>query len=538
MILSKPKRFLLVSLFVGWFFDFMFAGKNIGISFFLFILVALIAGNYLAKSENIKPQARTQWLLIPILYFSSITFIRIEPFTVFMNMIATLILLGIYAHTFRKGNWFLFNFIQYIKGAIELFFNSLHKQLIVFYQQRKIEKSDEKSKPLIKNLLPILRGILITVPILIIFASLLMEADPIFEQKVFAFTSWINFEKLIEYIFRLFVICLVGYFISGIFIHAFIEKEQKEIKLSPAFQFLGYTEASIVLGSVIVLFSTFVFVQFQYFFGGNQSRILDGFTYSEYARKGFSELNILAIFSLFLYIGISLISSRTTKKENKFFSFMSVTLMMLVGIILLSSYYRLQLYEVAFGFTRLRTYTHVYIIWLALLLFTTTGLEISKNQKYLTLSFLITLMGFIVTLNILNVDSFIVRKNIERANVLNQSDKINLQSQMLDIGHLSSLSQDALPALFEFSSKYEGGYLNTALACFVYQHNNFEPYGYSRNDTWQSFHYSKYVSMAIWNQIQQSESLTIPNVMFGEGYYSPYIMFENEKIYCWNNYFD
>ena len=119
-----------------------------------------------------------------------------------------------------------------------------------------------------------------------------------------------------------------------------------------------------------------------------------------------------------------------------------------------------------------------------------------------------------------------------------QSDKINLQSQMLDIGHLSSLSQDALPALFEFSSKYEGGYLNTALACFVYQHNNFEPYGYSRNDTWQSFHYSKYVSMAIWNQIQQSESLTIPNVMFGEGYYSPYIMFENEKIYCWNNYFD
>jgi hypothetical protein len=67
--------------------------------------------------------------------------------------------------------------------------------------------------------------------------------------------------------------------------------------------FLGFTEAAIVLGSVAVLFAAFVYIQFQYFFGGQANIHIDGYTYSEYARRGFGELITVAVFSLLLILG-------------------------------------------------------------------------------------------------------------------------------------------------------------------------------------------------------------------------------------------
>ena len=55
-------------------------------------------------------------------------------------------------------------------------------------------------------------------------------------------------------------------------------------------QFLGFTEAAVVLGAVVVLFALFVVIQFQYFFGGQTNIGVQGYTYSEYARRGFGEL--------------------------------------------------------------------------------------------------------------------------------------------------------------------------------------------------------------------------------------------------------
>jgi hypothetical protein len=44
-----------------------------------------------------------------------------------------------------------------------------------------------------------------------------------------------------------------------------------------------------VLSSVVVLFSAFVIIQFQYFFGGAANISIEGYTYAEYARRGFGE---------------------------------------------------------------------------------------------------------------------------------------------------------------------------------------------------------------------------------------------------------
>ena len=121
---------------------------------------------------------------------------------------------------------------------------------------------------------------------------------------------------------------------------------------------------------------------------------------------------------------------------------------------LVSAYKRLVLYETAYGFSELRTYTHVFMIWLALLLIATVVLEIIRRERLFALAALIASIGFAATLPILNVDAFIVRQNVQRVvdgNVTFESDpdRGQIESDELDISYFTELSADALPALVD-----------------------------------------------------------------------------------------
>ncbi len=90
--------------------------------------------------------------------------------------------------------------------------------------------------------------------------------------------------------------------------------------------FLGYTEAMIVLGSVTILFLAFVVIQFQYFFGGQSNISIEGYTFSEYARRGFGELVAVAFFSLLLLLGLGAITRRETENQRRVFSMLGAGL--------------------------------------------------------------------------------------------------------------------------------------------------------------------------------------------------------------------
>jgi hypothetical protein len=66
----------------------------------------------------------------------------------------------------------------------------------------------------------------------------------------------------------------------------------------------------------------------------------------------------------------------------------------LVVVILISSFYRLNLLEDAYGFSRLRTYSHVFMIWLGILLAAVIGLEISGYRRGFAMSAFFVVIGF------------------------------------------------------------------------------------------------------------------------------------------------
>ena len=133
---------------------------------------------------------------------------------------------------------------------------------------------------------------------------------------------WID--NLPEYIFRLVYILILAYLLAGTFLHAAQKSDEKVEEKTWGSAFLGFTKSTIVIGSVVLLFIAFVIIQFQYFFGGRVNIGLEGYTYSEYAVKGFGELVMVAFFSLLLLLGLGAITRRESENQRRLFSGLGV----------------------------------------------------------------------------------------------------------------------------------------------------------------------------------------------------------------------
>ncbi len=483
---SNPNKLWILVIALGWLFDFLFWKKAPGVNFAVFWTACLIAAFYLLLSDGLRPH-RASLVLLPLFgFFAAVTFVRAEPMTTFLAYTFTLLTLTLLAVTYLGGRWIQYALSDYFMKFLALM-GSLIARPITFSADARKKQADTGVQTSKYNLWPLVRGIVIALPVVAIFAALLASADVVFGQRLDDFIEMFKLEDLPEYIFRLIYILLIGYALAGIVLHAASESKDERLigeekPMVPPF--LGFTESSIVLGSVVLLFTIFVVIQFQYFFGGNANITIEGYTYAEYARRGFGELVTVAFFALLMLLTLSGVTKRETEIQRKIYSGFGIALVALLLVMLVSAYQRLGLYEAAYGFSRLRTYTHVFLVWIGLLLIATIVLEILRKQRAFAFAMLIASFGFAVSLPILNVDTFIVKQNIQR--------EINGQAaEDLDSQYFIELSDDAVPTLVDSlrsptlpDSVHEK--VGAALACIRHQRG-----GDEGGRTWQSFHFAR-----------------------------------------------
>ena len=496
---ANPNRFWFLVIFLGWAFDFLFWKKPTGVNFFIYVALCLGTGFYLLKADGLRLSPRSGLLLVPIAFLAAMTFIRQEPMTVFLSVAGTLFLMGVFAITYLNGQWTRYGLIDYFLGYLRLLGSMIARPLGFSAEVRKEQPSPDEKRG--SRVWPVVRGIVIALPVIAIFASLLSSADPIFGSRFQEFIDFFKIDNLPEYIFRLVYILVFAYAITGTFLHA-AEKSGEELeeksRISP---FLGFTESTIVLGSVVVLFLAFVVIQFQYFFGGHANINVDGYTYSEYARRGFGELVAVAFFSLLMLLGLGAITKRENETQRKVFSGLGVTLVVLVIVMLVSAFQRLVLYEYAYGFSRLRTYTHVFMIWLALLLVTVVVFEVMRRERSVGFAMVMASLGFVVSLGLLNVDGFIVRQNVKRE-LNGAADETFTQGRpSLDAKYFLDLSDDSVPALAdaftnEALPESVREKIGAALTCKQYDRDQD-----AQKRPWQAFHLSRYRADIVFDKI-------------------------------------
>ena len=452
---KRPLQLAAAALLLGVAVDVLFDGHPPGISFPIW--AALSAGAVLlgARWEGVRPD-RSSWLILPlILFFSAVLAVRLEPMTVALSLLSTLLLFGLWVRTLRHGRLLRFGWVDFALAWITVPLDSLMSPwaTVGFATRRVAGDRAARSRGA-----AVVRGLLLALPVLIVLVGLLAAADLIFHDLVENLLDWLDIEWIREAIGRSLVIGLSGLLSLGALVAALRTRETRELigEQRPLLKpLLGFIETVTVLGAVDLVFAVFVAIQLRYLFGGEANITAAGYTYSEYARRGFGELVWAAFLSLGLILGLAHLGRREASRERRTFNGLGSGLLAMLGVTLASALIRLLLYENAYGFTRLRTYTHVFIFWLAALLAVFAVLLFRGRLRGLALASVAVGFGFVATLGLINVDGFIAARNLARLE----------RSGELDVLYLAQLTGDALPTLAGSLSEASPPDLLAHLAC-------------------------------------------------------------------------
>lgn len=495
--LPSGGRILAIALVIGLAADILFYRQSLGISAPLF--GALVIGGLLLAlaGETVAwPQVRRNlWLAVPTLFFASMLFLRDEPGLTFMNLVATLLLLGIMFFTLgsnatRRLSVMAYPIIIIVSGLLVTFKAWPLVAFLVGLVGRR-----QGSLALVSR---IVVGLLIALPFLALFIVLFSSADTVFAQGVSNLFKFDFFKQWPDLVAQLVWIGLVTWIAGGALLMALERAQQHAVGLNlekaiaPVLR-LGFVEAATVLAAVNVLFAVFVAIQFTYLFGGSANVQVGAFTYADYARRGFFELVVVAIVTMGLLLALDWLARRDSSRQATALKGLSVLLVALVLVILASAFQRMSLYEAAYGFTSLRLYTHWFMLWMAaVFMLKAAAIVLERGQIFAFggfLSLIVALAGF----NLLNPDAFIAQQNIQRYLVtgnLSESPSSGSRSgPALDTGYLTGMSADAVPIIMAHFDQLQGADRERIGGAMRFQMDAL--YRQLNGAGWQSFHLAR-----------------------------------------------
>jgi hypothetical protein len=201
---------------------------------------------------------------------------------------------------------------------------------------------------------------------------------------------------------------------------------------------LGRLEATLVTGSLVVMFGSFAVAQVVAATEGGR-RVLEtaGLTYAEYGRRGFFQLLAVAALTLPILLAIRALTADRTGLGGAV-TVLSILAVLLTLVIVGVAVRRLQLYEQAYGLTMLRLYSELFALWIGGV-FVLVGLWLAGVGRRPWFVAGATGLGLVLllALNVANPEALVVRHNVDHAEATGR----------FDLDYLAGLSDDALPAL-------------------------------------------------------------------------------------------
>ena len=283
----------------------------------------------------------------------------------------------------------------------------------------------------------VIRGIAVAVPLTVVLARLLSEADPtLAAAREFLIHLLREFPIVPRAIFfGVLTACLVGAF--GIALHRAPAGATRATGTRTPPRIFGDTERLIVLGSIAALFAIFLILQLSYLFGDPGGRPGSGISYAEAVHRGFVELNVASTICCAMLL--SLRRYARDGRQARWTRVLEWIVTIQAQILLVSAFYRVSLYEGAYGFTRLRLYVQIYAV-LAFISFIFLSVElrgipsVDRLLRRVMAASAVALWGLIA----LNSDAWIAHANVVRYE----------RTGRIDVPYLTSgLGPDAVPQL-------------------------------------------------------------------------------------------
>lgn len=422
---TKLLSYLLISAIS---FSYLILPQRAGLSVPVFVLIQFIGLFF------IVPKKESLYVFIPIFVLSLNPLLsgndiwRVSNFFVTLALYSLMVLLN--GEDFEVGESSAKFILEILRNIFKPFsFFKVPVQWLAESAGGSVEVNEEQGR-LVRR---VLRGILISLPCLLLISLLLASADEIFAEHVKSvFTNTRSFLSP-QSLFRWGCGLAAGFYLFGLVYLSY--QPQAEIIVEPKLEYGDFVVINIVLFSVVAVYTMFALIQFQYLFASGGA-LPYGLSYTTYARKGFFELLFLSGVNIFIILLVVHLTRAETGRGAGLTRIFCCGLCLLTLVLLMSSFYRMWLYNADGGLTRLRFLVFGFLIFEAIgLVF--TFIYILKPRFNIIVVYLAIALSYYLLLNLIPMDPVIAKSQIDR----------HLAAGKGDLQYALSLSSDAAPMI-------------------------------------------------------------------------------------------
>jgi hypothetical protein len=310
----------------------------------------------------------------------------------------------------------------------------------IFKDRNRISNSSLKLEK--STTIGLIRGAIITAPVVLIILIALIQADPIFSKLV---SETLN--KLYELVKPLLELSIPRRLIASLFVALLttpvalmtIRRRFRSPLTHPHYQKYRIEVIMLVIVIALVL-ASFLIVQFRYLFATIKETELHQFgvqTYSEYVRRGFFELTFVSVI-VYLAAVVSLVVLRNSPPQKPdFLLTANLVLLSETVIFIISILRRVFLYQIHHGLTRVRFYGTAFLSMLIALTLVLI-LRHAKGLKFNWYKFETSIaLATVLFVTLLNPDKLIATKFKPTVN------------QETDYAYIARLSANAIDGWLE-----------------------------------------------------------------------------------------
>ena len=415
---SLKRKLILYLLLSAITFTTLILAPNAGISALLFVLIQAPLLFFLA------PRKKPLLLLIPIAILALNAFLSANMIWRIPNLFVGMVLYAVMGLALAARFTVKERLLGFIGTVIE------HVVYAFSYIPLPFKWGAETRKEHIPTIKRICIGVGISIPCLIFLVIMLSRADEIFLRALGDAVDWLTDLVHYELLLRILGGLVAGFFLFGVLYGAHRPKEGREAAAKRTITG-DVMILNIVLTAVLLVYTFFVIIQFRYLFAP-PDQLPYGLTFVTYARRGFFELLFLTGINIAFILLTVWLTKTKTGKGAKFIKILCLYLCAVTIALLVSSFYRMWLYGMDDGLTRLRFLVFGFLIFEAVGLLFTFAYIIRPKFNIVAVYCAIALTYYLL-LNLVPMDRIIANDQANRY----------LRGERVGVHYVTTLSPDA-----------------------------------------------------------------------------------------------
>jgi hypothetical protein len=401
---------------------------------------------WLVRRHALQPGPDAAWLGITALLLGMAFLRRDAEMLAAFDMLALIATLALGAASLQGESITRWQPLDYVRGIVSAAVASVVSSLVLLFSDIQWRALPQEGR--MRHVRGALLGVVVALPLLVIFAALFASADQVFNNmltNLFAF----DMKSLITHTF---FFCFWGALTAGYLRWGLLGRPvlQHALMTRPMPSVVPLATA---LGLLNLLFLLFVVVQLRYFFGGaSLVEQTSGLTFATYAREGFFQLVAASALVLPVLLGADHLVRDGSPVQVRVFRRLAGLLLVLLAVIMASALGRMRLYVAAYGLSEDRLYATAFMVLLVGVFGWFAWTVLRGARQRFAFGALMQAFAVLAGLHVLNPDAFVLKWNLNRP----------VAERPFDAKYAASLSADAVPALIDALPN-----LSTADRCIV-----------------------------------------------------------------------